>query len=56
MSAETHIDSLRQKHVLLEQQLETEYQRPMPDSSIIQDIKRRKLRIKEELNRLVLHS
>ncbi len=52
MSTETHIETLRTKHIVLEQQLETEYQRPLPDLSVIQDLKKRKLRLKEEISRL----
>ena len=52
MSTETHIETLRTKHIVLENQLETEYQRPLPDLAVIQDLKKRKLRLKEEISRL----
>jgi hypothetical protein len=38
------------KHAGLERQLAEELNRPAPDQSMIQVLKKRKLRIKEELN------
>lgn len=44
-----HVSALQLKHAGLERQIEAELNRPMPDLATIQMLKRRKLRIKEEL-------
>ncbi|NVE94850.1 YdcH family protein [Altererythrobacter lutimaris] len=48
--ASTHIDALQSKHAGLEARIREELNRPAPDASTIQDLKKRKLRIKEELS------
>lgn len=48
----SHVSALQLKHAGLERQLEQELNRPMPDSAIIQTLKKRKLRIKEELEHI----
>lgn len=45
----SHISALRTKHAGLERQIEQEMARPVPDDTLLQDLKRRKLRIKEEI-------
>jgi len=45
----SHVSALQMKHAGLERQLEQELNRPMPDIVAIQEIKKRKLRIKEEI-------
>lgn len=45
----SHVSALQLKHAGLERQLEEEMSRPMPDLAIVQTLKKRKLRIKEEL-------
>ncbi len=52
MSLQEHIHSLKQKHASLESQLEEEENRPQPDDQIITELKRQKLRIKDELMRV----
>ncbi len=47
--ASSHVDALQSKHAGLEAQLRDEMNRPAPDTRMIQDLKKRKLRIKEEL-------
>lgn len=47
--ASSHVNALQSKHAGLEAQLRDEMSRPVPDASTIQDLKKRKLRIKEEL-------
>ncbi|MEZ5742356.1 MAG: DUF465 domain-containing protein [Sphingomonadaceae bacterium] len=47
----SHISALQLKHDGIERQLHQEMSRPMPDDAIVQDLKRRKLRIKEEISR-----
>ena len=44
-----HVSALQLKHAGIERQLADELSRPVPDLSTIQLLKKRKLRIKEEL-------
>jgi hypothetical protein len=46
----THVSALQMKHAGLERQIAEEMSRPSPDNSVIQALKKRKLRIKEELS------
>ena len=46
---QSHASALQLKHAGLERQLADEQNRPMPDLGAIQLLKKRKLRIKEEL-------
>jgi len=46
----SHLSALQMKHAGLERQISEEMNRPSPDQSMIQVLKRRKLRIKEELS------
>ncbi|MCB2074911.1 MAG: DUF465 domain-containing protein [Novosphingobium sp.] len=48
----SHVSSLQLKHAGLEKRIEEEMSRPMPDNAVIQSLKKRKLRIKEELSEL----
>ena len=48
----SHVSSLQLKHAGLERQIEEEMSRPAPDNATIQTLKKRKLRIKEELAQL----
>ena len=52
MSLHEHVDSLRAKHARLEQQIDEEQHRPLPDSGILIKLKREKLRLKEAIERL----
>ena len=52
MSVEEHIVALRSKHAELEQLLMSENTRPHPDQALITDLKKQKLRIKDELAQL----
>ncbi|RKF21042.1 DUF465 domain-containing protein [Altericroceibacterium spongiae] len=45
----THIDALNAKHRGLEQRLRDERNRPSPNETVIQTLKKQKLRIKEEI-------
>jgi len=49
MIAEPHLDSLKIKHADLEAKIADEERRPHPDDEIIHDLKKQKLRIKDEL-------
>ena len=52
MSVTEHLDSLKAKHLDLEHLIEQEEARPRPDEDRIHELKRQKLRIKDELERL----
>lgn len=45
----THVSALQLKHAGLDQKLQQEMTRPMPDLAMIQQLKKKKLRIKEVL-------
>lgn len=45
----SHVAALQAKHDGLEQKLRDEMNRPVPDSAMIQALKKQKLRIKEEI-------
>jgi hypothetical protein len=47
-----HLLSLKGKHATLDRQLVDELQRPHPDQTLCSQLKRRKLRIKDEILRL----
>lgn len=52
MGYDARIESLRTKHADLDTMLESETRRPLPDPSLIADLKRQKLRIKDEIQRI----
>ncbi len=52
MSVHEHVDSLRTKHAHLEHLIDEELHRPMPDQTAVSRLKKEKLRIKEEIERL----
>jgi hypothetical protein len=45
----THVNALQTKHAGLERRISEEMARPAPDAALLTQLKRRKLRIKEEL-------
>lgn len=45
----SHVSALHLKHAGLERRIEQELSRPLPDNTVIQSLKKRKLRIKETL-------
>ena len=55
LSPEDQITVLKQKHASLESALSDENNRPMPDASTLAHIKREKLAIKDEMERLAHH-
>ena len=55
MSVTEHLDSLKAKHLDLEQLIEQEESRPRPDEVKIHELKRQKLRIKDEIAQLARH-
>ena len=52
MSLEARFESLQTRHARLEAQLGSEAQRPLPNREEVQRLKREKLRVKEEMERL----
>lgn len=52
MSVQEHVDSLRSKHAHLEHLIDEELHRPLPDQAALARLKKEKLRIKEEIERL----
>jgi hypothetical protein len=48
----SHVSSLQHKHAGLERKLQEEMSRPLPDDAVVQELKKRKLRIKEELEHI----
>ena len=52
MTVAEHVDALRAKHATLKQAVEQENQRPHPDDLHIAELKREKLRIKDEIAKL----
>jgi len=52
MSQKDRIESLREKHAALERAIDEENSRPLPNDDMISDLKRQKLRIKDEIYQL----
>jgi hypothetical protein len=46
---QNHLSALREKHEALERKIEEEETRPLPDTIRIHNLKKEKLRLKEEL-------
>ena len=46
------IEDLREQHASLEQAIDTEMHRPLPDQGTLSRLKREKLKIKDEIARL----
>ena len=49
---QSHVSALQLKHAGIERQIEQEMSRPLPDDAVIQQLKKQKLRIKEEIEHL----
>ena len=49
--ASSHVNALQSKHAGLEAKIRDELARPAPDSAMIQQLKKLKLRLKEEISR-----
>lgn len=52
MSIAGHLDSLKQKHSLLEEKIADVSASPMPDQSRVTTLKREKLRLKEQIDKI----
>ncbi len=55
MSMQDHIEALREKHASLERAIDDEVHRPLPNQDTVHDLKRQKLRIKDEIVELERH-
>jgi hypothetical protein len=52
MQSTGHLSALTAKHAHLENQISLENQRPIPDTATLSQLKKEKLRIKEEISRI----
>ena len=52
MTSVSHITALERRHEMLEQQINNEMQYPSQDALKIQELKRKKLEVKDEIVRL----
>ena len=55
MDMETRVTALSSKHIYLDHAISQENQRPFPDYVRITQLKREKLRIKDEIVRIATH-
>ena len=53
MTLDARLDSLKRQHVDLESQIFQEDKRPRPDGSMLARLKLQKLRLKEEMERII---
>jgi len=54
MSLQAHYTTIQEKHLRLELRIEAELHRPLPDLSMLQTLKKQKLLLKEEMERIRL--
>jgi hypothetical protein len=52
MNLQSHLSALKDRHASLEMRIAEEDQRPRPDAEALSRLKREKLRVKEEMERL----
>lgn len=55
MSLQDRVEALQNKHAALEAAIEEELRHPLPDNAVVADLKRKKLKIKDELAHLRPH-
>jgi hypothetical protein len=48
----SHVSALQLKHAGLERQIQEELNRPLPDNSVVQMLKKQKLRVKEAIEQI----
>jgi len=51
---QAHIDTLVEKHAHLQTAIDDETHRPLPDTTRLAQLKREKLRLKEQITRLTI--
>ena len=47
--AKAHLNALSTRHAQIDKQIEEEQARPLPDESVLAQLKRQKLKLKEEM-------
>ncbi len=52
MSPKDRIEALKEKHAALERAIDEENRHPLPNDDILSDLKRQKLRIKDQIYQL----
>ncbi|MGH7039161.1 MAG: YdcH family protein [Stellaceae bacterium] len=52
MSLQDRLQALKEQHAALDRALEEENRRPLPNQDAVHDLKRQKLRIKDEIYQL----
>ena len=52
MHSEAHITALTRKHAALDEKIHIEENRPAPDSTILHELKKEKLILKDEMTKL----
>jgi uncharacterized protein len=55
MSVAQRIETLKTRHSSVDRELVLESQRPLPNAIMVRSLKREKLRLKDEIERLVSH-
>jgi hypothetical protein len=55
VEAEARLSALAAKHAELEHEIEEEIHRPLPNTLHLTELKRQKLRVKEEISQLSTH-
>jgi len=55
MNLSERIDALKARHAALEAAIQDESNRPLPDTTRIHDLKRQKLKIKDEIAQMDRH-
>ncbi len=55
MNVAERIDALKARHAALDAAIEDETNRPLPDATKIHDLKRQKLKIKDEMAQIGRH-
>ncbi len=51
MQLDGHLGKLREKHAVIEKEIDEESHRPAPNTMRITELKRQKLKLKEEISR-----
>jgi hypothetical protein len=52
MTIDDRVDTLKAKHARLEHEIDDEIHRPLPDTIHLTELKREKLRVKEQIARM----
>ena len=55
LSLDNHIEALKDKHNKIESLLEDELNRPLPDQDTVHELKKQKLELKDEIQKLIVN-